>query len=110
MKKTTPDLKSIFAQVLIKRPNSNRKLGFEATPTPVRPHVSRMQFSTPAELGAIVRAARKRHGMTQADFADLAGVGRRFLIELEQGKPRLELGKVLIVLAAAGIDLIAQER
>lgn len=70
----------------------------------------RIRIATAVELGAFVRAVRKRRKITQAEFADLAGVGRRFLIELEQGKPRLELGKVLTVLNAAGIDLIVQER
>lgn len=48
--------------------------------------------------------------MTQQAFADLCGVGRRFLSELENGKPTVEFGKVLQVLAAAGIDLTARER
>ena len=48
--------------------------------------------------------------MSQANFADLAGVGRRFLSELEAGKPTLEIGKVLLVLTAAGIELVARDR
>lgn len=60
---------------------------------------------TIGEIGKRVRAARKAMGMTQQRFADLAGVGRRFLIELEQGKPSLEVGRVLAVCHAAGIKL-----
>lgn len=60
---------------------------------------------TVAEIGERVRAERKAMGMTQQRFADLAGVGRRFLIELEQGKPSLEIGRVLAVCHAAGIKL-----
>lgn len=60
---------------------------------------------TIGEIGKRVRAARKAMGMTQQRFADLAGVGRRFLIELEQGKPSLEIGRVLAVCHAAGIKL-----
>lgn len=63
-----------------------------------------------AGLGALVRDARRSRGLTQQQFADLAGVGRRFLSEFEQGKPTIELGKALGVLAAAGIDLFARKR
>ena len=64
----------------------------------------------PGDLGEVVRAARKDRKMSQANFADLAGVGRRFLSELEAGKPTLEIGKVLLVLTAAGIELVARDR
>lgn len=58
------------------------------------------------ELGDAIRRARKSKGLTQQNFADLAGVGRRFVSELEQGKQTLEIGKVLKVAAAAGIQLM----
>jgi DNA-binding XRE family transcriptional regulator len=45
-------------------------------------------------------------GMTQQRFADVAGVGRRFLVELEKGKPSLEIGRVLSVCQAAGLKLV----
>jgi y4mF family transcriptional regulator len=67
-------------------------------------------ISSPADLGRLVRAARKRRGVAQQVFADAAGVGRRFLSELENGKPTLELGKVLTVASAAGIVIFAGER
>lgn len=58
-----------------------------------------------ADIGKRVREARRKMGMTQQRFADLAGVGRRFLLELEQGKATLEIGRVLAVCRAAGIKL-----
>jgi y4mF family transcriptional regulator len=48
--------------------------------------------------------------LSQQQFADLAGVGRRFISELENGKPTLELGLVLQVCKAAGIDVVAKRR
>lgn len=74
------------------------------------PLVKQAQISTPADLGMMVREARTARNLTQQQFADLAGVGRRFLSECEKGKPRLEFGKVLQVAAAAGIDLVAKRR
>ena len=60
-----------------------------------------------ADLGALVRQARESLGQSQAAFASGAGVGRRFLSELESGKPTLEIGKVLAVCQAAGVLVLA---
>ncbi|MBG0741063.1 helix-turn-helix transcriptional regulator [Paeniglutamicibacter antarcticus] len=58
-------------------------------------------------LGATVRRVRKRQDITQMELARMAGVSRSFIIELEDGHPRAELGKVLIVLNALEISLAA---
>lgn len=63
-----------------------------------------------AELGLMVRDARKAMKMNQAEFAAHAGVGRRFVSELEGGKPSLEFDKVLACAGAAGVDLFAKKR
>lgn len=63
-----------------------------------------------AQLGPLIRKARKAMKLNQSEFAIHAGVGRRFLSELESGKPSLEFDKVLACAAAAGIDLFAQPR
>ncbi len=52
-----------------------------------------------------VRQARKRLGVTQRDLAMTAGTGLRFVVELEQGKETLQMGKVLNVLQALGLRL-----
>jgi transcriptional regulator with XRE-family HTH domain len=44
-------------------------------------------------------------GLRQDEFAAAAGVGLRFVVELERGKPTVQLGLVLAVLGAAGLDL-----
>jgi y4mF family transcriptional regulator len=66
--------------------------------------------TTVAELGALVKAARKRLKLPQQRFADLAGVGRRFVSELEAGKATLEADRVLRCCLAAGIDIFARAR
>lgn len=63
-----------------------------------------------AELGLMVRHARKAMKMNQTEFAAHAGVGRRFVSELEGGKPSLEFDKVIACAAAAGVDLFAKKR
>lgn len=81
--------------------------------TPAQPltrQATRFQLDTVADLGALVRKARLQLGFTQQSFADLAGVGRRFVSELESGKPTLEADRVLRCCAAAGIDIFAELR
>ena len=62
------------------------------------------------QLGAVVRRRRKDSGVLQADAAALAGVGERFLSELERGKETAEVGKVLQVLERLGLELIVLPR
>jgi y4mF family transcriptional regulator len=57
------------------------------------------------EIGAIVRQARLAQGLRQDQLAAAAGVGVRFLVELERGKPTVRLVKVLAVLDALGCRL-----
>ncbi len=65
---------------------------------------------TVTELGRRVRASRKKSSLTQRDLASLAGVGTRFLSELESGKSTLEIGRVLRVVELLGLELQLQER
>lgn len=60
---------------------------------------------TPHNLGRAVRRARKALGLRQDELAAAAGVGLRFLVELERGKPTVQLDRVLAVLGALGLDL-----
>ena len=60
---------------------------------------------TPAHIGRIVRASRRSQGLRQDQLAGAAGVGVRFLSELEGGKTTVQLGKVLAVLRALGCSV-----
>ena len=68
------------------------------------------RVSSVAELGAVVRARRIALGFNQQRLADVAGTGRRFVSELESGKPTLEFNRVLQCCEALGIDLFARAR
>ena len=57
---------------------------------------------TTDELGRIIRAARRAQGLRQDQLAGAAGVGVRFLSELERGKSTARVGKALAVLDALG--------
>jgi len=60
---------------------------------------------TPKYIGRIVRAERKAQGLRQDQLAAAAGVGVRFLAELEAGKPTAQIGKALAVLDTLGCRL-----
>ena len=62
-------------------------------------------IDTPHSLGQVARAARKRLGLTQPQLALAAGVGVRFIVDMEAGKPTLRLENVLRVLHALGARL-----
>ncbi|WP_427017301.1 helix-turn-helix domain-containing protein [Pseudarthrobacter sp. P1] len=64
---------------------------------------------TPAAAGAMIRARRTARGWSQQALADAAGVSRKFLIDLEAGHDRAELGKTLAVLTALGLSLAATD-
>lgn len=56
-------------------------------------------------ISEFVRQKRKEYKLTQRDLADRAGVGIRFIRELEVGKPTLRMDKVNIVLDLFGHQL-----
>ncbi len=56
----------------------------------------------PSDIAGIVRTARKAQGLRQDELAGAAGVGVRFIVDLEAGKPTAQLGKALQVLEALG--------
>ena len=64
---------------------------------------------TTQDVAIAVRTARIQQGLTQAQLAQRAGVGRDWLIRLEKGNPRLELSKVLDTLAALNLSLSVDE-
>src|SRR5262250_1787601 len=60
---------------------------------------------TASAFGSMIRGRRKALKMRQDQLALATGVGRRFLIELEAGKPSCQLGRSLLVAEALGLDL-----
>src|SRR5580698_1493780 len=68
-----------------------------------------MRIRNIRELGAYLRARRIELGMDQATLAGKARTSRKWLIEVENGKPGAELGLVLRTLRAldVAVDLSA---
>lgn len=53
-------------------------------------------------LSVYVKEMRHKFGLTQTDLAEKAGVGLRFVRDLEQGKQTLRMDKINQVLALFG--------
>jgi len=62
------------------------------------------------DIGTAIRKKRKEDGLTLADAAGLCNVNYRFLSNLENGKATAQLGKVLQVLHALGIEIELKDR
>ena len=58
---------------------------------------------TTKELGALVRETRMAQGISQEQLAGVANTGVRFVSDLENGKPTVQLEKVINVLEALGL-------
>ena len=61
------------------------------------------------DLSAFLKEKRKQTNLTQQDLAEKAGVGLRFVRELEQGKQTLRIDKVNQVLRLFGHELSPTE-
>lgn len=57
------------------------------------------------KITSFIKERRKHLGLTQIDLAEKAGVGLRFVRDLEQGKPSLRLDKVNQVLDLFGSEV-----
>ncbi|MGE0284210.1 MAG: helix-turn-helix domain-containing protein [Rhizobiaceae bacterium] len=67
-----------------------------------------MQVRTAKEIGALIRDERKKLKLDQAELADLVGVNRRWVLEVERGKPRAEVGLILKTLHALGLSILIE--
>jgi|SRR5215469_4820858 len=58
-----------------------------------------------SDLGALIREKRLKLGLDQIDLAQKAGTSRKWLVEVENGKPRAEIGLILRTLKVLGVTL-----
>ncbi|MET4139415.1 helix-turn-helix domain-containing protein [Pedobacter sp. UYP1] len=59
---------------------------------------------------AFIKESRKKHGLSQEELAFKAGVGLRFLRELERGKTTVQLDKVNNVLNMFGKQVVVIDK
>jgi HTH-type transcriptional regulator / antitoxin HipB len=66
-----------------------------------------MRIQSPADLGLTIRDRRKQLSLDQQTLADRVGVSRQWIVEIERGKPRAEIGLILRTLRELAIRLDA---
>jgi len=62
------------------------------------------------DIGLLVKQKRNQLKMTQPQLAAISGVGVRFISDLENGKPTMQIGKILDILHILGMDVNVSER
>ena len=60
-------------------------------------------------LGVAIRLKRKEKGLSQNKLAELLGVERKWVLHLEAGNSKAEIGLVLKVLSVLGIHVLLSE-
>ncbi len=64
---------------------------------------------SPASLGDAIRHYRTAAGLTQAQLAEMSGLQRSYLSELENGKETEQLKRILRVLRQLGVRMTLDE-
>jgi HTH-type transcriptional regulator/antitoxin HipB len=64
-----------------------------------------MNETSAQEIGDIVRFNRKKSGLSQFEFAKVAGIGKTSVFDIEKGKPTVRLATLLAALRALNIGI-----
>lgn len=71
---------------------------------------SPVPVKSPQELGSLIRGARKAQGLTQIDISGLGNTGNRVIVDIENGKPTVQLKKVMDLMALLGLELVVRQK
>lgn len=62
------------------------------------------------DLGSLMRTRRKKLDLKQTDLAGIANTGNRFIVDVENGKPTVQLQKVMDLLDLLGLELMVRPK
>lgn len=62
------------------------------------------------DLGQLVKAQRQEMKLRQIDVAGLGNTGNRLIVDIEKGKPTVQLQKVLDLLDLLGLELVVRQK
>lgn len=68
-----------------------------------------MRLRTAKEIGAFIRQRRHDLDLSQLELAERVGVSRQWVVDVERGKPRAEIGLVLRTLDVLDVRLQVDE-
>ena len=63
-----------------------------------------------ADVAQVVRSQRRALRLRQIDLAGIGNTGNRFIVDIEKGKPTVQLQKVLDLLDLLGLELVARQK
>lgn len=69
-----------------------------------------IKVKTSTDIGKFIRQCRQSQAMSQADIVGLGNTGNRFIVDLEKGKPTIQLQKTLDVIDLLGLEVIIQKK
>lgn len=67
-------------------------------------------ITSTVELGTLIRSTRKAQGLSQLEIANLGSTGNRVIVDIENGKPTVQLKKVMDLMALLGLELIVRKK
>lgn len=65
---------------------------------------------TALDVGQMVKQQRNSMNLRQLDVAGLANTGNRLIVDVENGKPTVQLQKVLDLLDILGLEVVIQPK
>lgn len=65
---------------------------------------------TSGDVGQVVRTQRQSQGLRQTDLAGIGNTGNRLIVDIETGKPTVQLQKVLDVLELLGLEVMVRSK
>lgn len=74
------------------------------------PAEAETRIRSSAQLGAVICQQRKRLALKQLDLAGLGNTGNRFIVDVENGKPTVQLQKVLDLIDLLGLEVVVRTK
>lgn len=62
------------------------------------------------QLGELVRTQRQKLALRQLDIAGLGNTGNRFIVDLESGKPTIQLQKAFDIINLLGLEVVIRPK
>jgi HTH-type transcriptional regulator / antitoxin HipB len=104
MMSVKPNIRTILLQCLHMQTSDDTRPR-EKIPSPGQP----FRLYTAASVGPAIRQYREEAGLTQEQLAEMAGLNRSYLSELEQGKETEQMRRILRILKLLGVRATLQK-
>lgn len=69
-----------------------------------------IEINSTEQLGEVLCMVRKSQKLTQKDIAGLGNTGNRLIVDIENGKPTVQIQKVLHVLDLLGLKMVVKRK